>query len=1115
MKINRKFLFRNKGRLLLKLFLIMKLTWLLTIVFTFNVSASVWSQTSKLDIEVNNSTLQELFSKIENNSNYRFFYNNDDVDISQRVSVKLTDKSIGDILTEIFTELPYSFKELNDNLILIERIKKEEAYNTKSLQMTQVKGTVTDVDGLPLPGVSVSIKGTTKGTVTDVDGNYVIENISSEAILVFSFVGMRSQEIPFDGKTTISITMEEETIGLDEVVAIGYGTMKKSDLTGAISAVSQDDYKEQAVTRVDQILQGRSAGVNVVSSSGAPGGEISIRIRGANSINGSNDPLYVIDGFVGADFKDVNPSDIESMQVLKDASSTAIYGSRGANGVVLITTRGGFSGKAKFSVTARGFVSKVLKTWDLMDAVEFATVANERAIAVGTTPPFSDDEIVWYRNNGGTDWQDEILRTGKGQEYQLDYSGGNDKLTYFISGNYYSQDGIIINSNYKRYSLRTNVNATINDKIRANLKMNFARRENNNTEGNTNSTSVLSAATAWSPTTPVRDENGILTLTDPSSTVIDNPLELAQNDNIRENNAFNANGGFIFEPLGGLSIDISFGINYSNTQRKDYDASSIMDSPSSGRGSTERIFLQNTNTLTYTKTINDIHRFTATGVIEHQLLQSDAFSVTAGNLQFPDLRYDNITLAEMLTAEAQKSKETIRSFIGRLNYSLKDKYLLTLSVRSDGSSKFRGNNRYSIFPSVGLGWRLSEEPFVKDLDFLDNLKFRASWGKTGSQAIPVYGTVTSFNTSMSDAGSSFEPGKMSAGLIIGNPGNENLKWETTEQINAGFDLGFFNNRLNAEIDYFVKNTKDLLLSMPLPNYAGGGSIYKNLGKVKNNGFEFSLKGNIINNKNGFNWSTAFNASFLKNEVKDIGDQTQIFIDGDVGKGNTNLPEGIIIPGYGLSNYYGLKYLGVWQLDEATEAAKYGNIPGDSKYEDVNHDYAIGGDDFQIIGSGIPSRMFGWNNIFQYKAFTLNIFLQAIAGFDKWNFTYAQSVMASTDAREITHSDILQRWSPDNQGSNIPAFSATDVSEFQSSRFVEKGDFIRLKNLSLSYDLPKDFIQGINGSVTLSGSNLLTITKYKGIDPESHSNIGLSDSRGIDAGSYPNSKTWTLGINLIF
>ncbi|NND05121.1 MAG: TonB-dependent receptor [Saprospiraceae bacterium] len=978
----------------------------------------------------------------------------------------------------------------------------------------KISGIVTDEGGVTLIGVNVLIKGTTKGTTTDIDGSYSIEVDDESQVLIFSYTGYVSQEISLVGRTTINVTMMEDVAQLQEVVVIGYGTQRKKDLTGSISSVDAEEYEHQPVNRLDQILQGRTAGVNVTSSSGAPGGTTSIRIRGANSINGNNDPLYVVDGFVGADFRDVNPSDIETIQILKDASATAIYGSRGSNGVVLITTKSGKVGEPKLSVTARYITSEILDTWDVLDAQTFAEIANERARTLGTSESFTSADISRFASEGGTDWQDELLRTGTGQEYQVDYSGGSDAITYFISGNYFDQDGIIINSDYKRYSLRTNIKANLTDKLKANLKMNFIRRENNNTGGGGNTSGSIAGALAWAPTTPARDENGILTVRDPISSIKGNPIELALNDAINESNTLNANGGFQYEIIEGLIADVSFGISYANTQVKNFSAGSISNNSSARRGSMENIFLQNTNSLNYRRVFNSVHRIEATAVVEHQTLQNDQVFTNASGLQFPDLRFDNITLANSLTADANRSKQTIRSYIGRFNYSYANKYLITAAIRADGSSKFRGDNQFGSFPSLALGWRVSEEGFMQGGNFFDDLKIRGSYGQTGSQAVPVFGTITSFNTSNFDAGTSFTNGQLTSGIKIGNPGNQNLKWETTEQFNVGADMEILNSRIGITLDYFQKNTTDLLLNEPLPQYSGGGSIFRNLGEVENKGFEFSISAAIIN-KPDFGWSSSFNVSFLTNEVVSIGDREQIFIDGNAGAGLTNLPEGVILPGFSLSNYWGLKYLGVWQTNEADQAATFGNVPGDSKYEDINNDGVIGGDDYQIIGTGLPDKLFGWNNTFDYKNFSLNVFFQSMLGFDKWNFTYAQAVMASADAREVTHVDIINRWSSSNTGSEIPAFSASDVAEIQSSRFVESGDFVRLKNLSLSYRFPEDLLPGIGGSVMIGANNLLTITNYGGIDPETYSNLGPSDARGADAGSYPNGKTWTFGLNLIF
>ncbi|MEK6479338.1 TonB-dependent receptor [Catalinimonas sp. 4WD22] len=1072
----------------------------------------------RLTLSLEDENVFKTFRKIESLSDFVFDYNESDLKAIKKISGNYTDQTLYDILVDISRQTGIKFKQVGKNITAA----KKEGNPSKQEEEVQiapqlnVTGKVTDDgNGDPLPGVNVIEKGSSNGTVTDIDGNYNINVPDENSTLVFSSIGFATKEVAVNGRSEINVSLDEDVQSLEEIVVVGYGTQEKKDVTGSIATVDQRDFESQPVTRFDQILQGRTPGVNVTNASGAPGGAVSIRIRGANSINGSNEPLYVVDGFVGANFRDVNPSDIESIQVLKDASATAIYGSRGANGVVLITTRSGKAGEPKLSVTARFSSSQILDTWDLLDATTFAEVANQRADALGTNRPFTDAEIAEFRENGGTDWQEELLRTGMGHEYQVDYSGGSEKVTYFISGNFLDQEGILINSDFKRYSLRTNINANLSEKLSANLKMNFVRRENNNTGGGGNTSGPLAGALAWAPTTPARDANGFLTVRDPISSIKSNPIELALNDNISESNTLNANGGFNYEIVDGLTADVSFGISYINTQSKTFTASLINDNPSAYRGSDERIFLQNTNSLNYNKVFSDIHNLTITGVIEHQLLQSDQFGTNAVGLQFPDLRFDNITLAGSVTSQAYKEKQTIRSYIGRVNYSLMDRYLITAAVRADGSSKFRGDNKYGTFPSLALGWRLSEEDFMQGLDFINDLKLRGSYGITGSQAVPVFGTVTTFYTDDQRAGTSFENGQLTSGIIIGNPGNANLKWETTKQINFGLDMQMLNGRLGLTADYFKKNTTDLLLSEPLPQYSGGGAIFRNLGEVENSGFEFGLTSTVIDN-GSFNWYSSFNLSFLNNEVVSIGDREQIFSDGDAGAGLTNLPEMVIMPGNSLASYWGLNYLGVWQTDEAAEAAEYGNVPGDSKYEDLNDDGTIGGDDYQIIGNAIPTRLLGWNNTFSYRNFTLNVFLQSMMGYDKWNFTYAQAVLAAADAREVTHVDILNRWvEGSNEDSDIPAFSESDVAEIQSSRFVEPGDFIRLKNISLTYNLPEGLINGLDGSIMISGNNLATFTDYRGIDPESYSNRGEGEARGADAGSYPNAKVWTLGINLTF
>ncbi|MEC3908666.1 TonB-dependent receptor [Tamlana sp. 2201CG12-4] len=1078
-----------------------------------------YAQRTKISLDLENVPVKQLIDEIENSTDFRFVYRVKDVNLKRLVSIKAKKESIVSILDHVFknTKTTYAISSTDNQIHLTERKNKLPVITPVKEQKPQgikINGTVFDTNGTPLPGANILEKGTSNGTQTDFDGLFSLEVADDNAVLVVSYIGFITQEVSIKNQTSLSITLIEDIASLEQVVVVGYGTQSKRDLTGSIASVKTDEFENQPVTRVDQILQGRAPGVNVINNSGAPGGTVSIRIRGANSINGSNEPLYVIDGFVGSNFQDINPTDIESIQVLKDASATAIYGSRGSNGVVLITTKSGKTGKSQISLTTRFSVSSVLNEWDVMDAATFAEVVNQRASDLGTPDRFTPEEIAGFRANGGTDWQDELFDTAYGEEVQLDYSGGSENINYFISGNYLSQEGVLLNSEFEKIALRANLGAKISDKLKTTLKLNFNSRESNNIAGSGNINSSASGPLSWAPTTPARDENGILTTRDPISSIQSNPIELAQNDNIAKANVFTANGSFNYEIIEGLTLDIGYGLNYINTKTKGYTANTLNGSPSASQGAVENVFMQNSNNLTYRKTFNEIHEITATAVVEHQFRNVNGFNTTANGLLFPELKFDNLTLADNFSVGSFKREETLRSYIGRINYELLDRYLLTASVRTDGSSKFRKENRYSTFPSVAFGWRISEEAFMKD-SFFNDLKFRGSWGKTGSQAIDVFGTVTTFNTSEFNAGGAFTNGSLVSGIAVGNPGNENLKWETTAQWNVGLDATVINNRLGFSLDYYKKNTTDLLLNEPLPDYLGGGRITKNLGEVENYGYEFSINATLFDN-DSFKWYSTLNASYTKNEIVDIGDQDMIFLDGGVGGGITNISESVLKPGYSLSSYWGLNYLGTWKSDEAAEAATFGNVPGDSRYEDISGDGTIGPDDFQIIGSGLPTTVYGWNNTLEIKDFTLNFFFLAMTGFDKWNLGYGTGIMSNGASREPVLADIQNRWDAvTNPNSNIPHFSATNVNELQSSRFIEKGDFLRLKNVSIAYNLPKEVLKGVQAQFMLSGTNLWTITNYKGLDPEAYNTVDNSDTGGADAGSYPNSRTFTVGANFKF
>lgn len=975
-------------------------------------------------------------------------------------------------------------------------------------QNARVTGKVTDQDNAALPGVSILISGTSQGTVTDGEGNFVL-NAPGSGTLVFSFIGYESQTVAIGNRSVIEVKLTQESRSLGELVVVGYGTQKKTDVTGALSVVSTREFSQQPVTRLDQVLQGRAAGVQVTQSNGAPGGDSRVRVRGANSVLGNNDPLYVIDGFVGANYNLLNPNDIESLQVLKDAASTSIYGSRGANGVIIITTKKGAKG-IKVNYEGQGSVSNVIKKFDILPAGEFAEIVNARALATGSNAPFTETQIADFKKNGGTDWQDLVYRNGSGQQHQVTVSGGNEKTSFLISGNYVNQKGIVQNSGFKRYVLRTNLSTQLNKNLSLRLNLSGAKTANHNTDGG----GALIEALQWAPTTPAYGADGQPTFADPTGSVSRSPLDHLYDKSIdTERMNINAIGGLNYQlPVKGLSLDLQYAINYLDAQNKNFNGKRLSNNnPNATRYSADQVTLQNTNALNYNITLGN-HSINAVAVLETQQFTDKNFTATANGLRFPQLGYDNIGGNSAATVSSGFSKWTLLSLLGRVNYAFKDKYLLTAAIRRDGSSKFSEANRNSVFPSVALGWRMSEEEFIKNLNVFSNLKLRGSWGKTGSQAINPYATLSPYNSTQVG----FNNTGVTAGVIQGNQGNKNLKWETTTQTDIGIEMEFLNGRLHFEADYFNKRTTDLLLNVQLPNYAGGGTQPRNVGEVKNSGFEFSIGGTPVE-KGKFSWETNLNLSTLKNEVVSLGGLPRLGTGTGAGGGMSITNEFMLMPGQPLGSYWGLKYLGTFKPEEADLAAKQGRVPGDPHYQDVNGDNTITTDDFQIVGHAFPKLTGGWNNTFTYGGFSLNVFFQGAFGLDKLNYTRAGAMSGSGEARQFLLTEIRDYYRPGNENSDIPAFTKTYQPFTQSSRFVENGSFVRLKNVSLAYNVPSSvFKDKLNIRVFASATNVLTITKYTGPDPES-SNVGSNTdtAMGIDRGSYPNAKVYTLGLTVGF
>jgi len=1090
----------------------MKLTVLLMTITLLQVHAAGYAQT--VTLSQRNISLDQAFKEIRKQTGYAFLYTDEQLQRLPKVSLELKNASLQTALDACFQGQPLTYS-ISDKVIIIKR-KALQAPTEIAPPDQEIKGRITNEKGEPLPGVTVQLKGTTRGVVTNENGEYTITVPAGNAILIVSSIGYNKEEIPVSGKKEVSVTLQPSASNMNELVVVGYGEQKRGSLTNSITSVTAAAFKDQPVNRLDQVLQGRASGVQVTNAAGSPGGSVRIRIRGANSINGDNGPLYVVDGFVGAEFFSINPDDIESVQVLKDASATALFGSRGSNGVIIITTKKGSKGGLKVNFTSRYSSSTVIKKLDLLNAGDFAETANAHAAAVGTTKPFTDAQVADYRAKGGTSWQNEIFRTAPSQEYLLSLSGGNDKSSYFISGNYLDQDGVINNSFYKRYTVRSNINANLAKGISTflNITGSYSSAQNVDIPADGPS-SPLAQAITWSPTVPVRQANGSYTISDPVGSLFYNPVALTTDRlAVTERMLANMIGGFRFELLDGLSFNLQYGANY-----LDYDNKSFAGKVTNGGTATssyrsnKEIRLQNTNTLNYRRLFNSVHSLDVTAVAEYQQSTYNYVSAGASNLTYENFQWNNLALGTPGSPGSGYSKWGLFSLIGRVNYGYKDKYLVSGALRRDGSSKFVGSNKYSYFPSVSAGWMISSEPFMQDVPVFSTLKLRASWGLTGSQGINPYSTFSSYSNRIA----SFTNSTFLNGIVLGNIGNPDLKWETTEQKNAGLDVGLFNNRINLTADYFVKETRDLLLNETLPLYLGGNTITRNVGTVQNKGWELSVDAAVVD-KGALHWNTGLNVSFIKNKVIYIGAGKKMIFDPNtrkIGGGMSPQSEFVVMPGQPLGAIWGLTYLGTWKPGDA-KAAEYGAKAGDSRYQDLNSDGLIDANDYGVIGTGIPRTSVGWNNTVTYRSFTLNLMFQGMFGFDKLNYNKAAAMYYGGDAREATLVEIKDRYIPGvNETSDIPAFSTTNRNFTQSTRFLEKADFLRLKNVSLSYDIPKSSIKNVLGvKVFVSATNLLTFTGYSGIDPEANSDAG--DLRqGIDFGSYPNAKTITGGVTLSF
>ncbi len=989
-------------------------------------------------------------------------------------------------------------------------------------QMT-ITGTITDaMDNSPLIGVNVLVKGTTTGTVTDLDGRYSLDVSNTDAVLVYSYTGYANQEIVVGEQSVINVPLSPSSELLDEVVVIGYGSQKKSDLTGSVSSVNTEAIEKLAVSRVDDVLQGRSAGVLVSKVNGAPGGDVKIRIRGTNSITGNNQPLVVIDDFIGGDLSTIDMNDVQSIQVLKDASATAIYGSRASNGVVIVTTKKGQSGKPQVGFSSFFSFGQVMRKFDLMSAAQYAESVNEQFRVFGKPDAFSQEEISGFRTNGGTDWQDEVFRTGVTQNYGVNISGGTDDVRYFASAGYQNIDGIVINSFNRRYTGRANLEFDVSPSITAGVNLFIINEEENNVnnQGTGGAGSAFLGVVSYAPTIPVRDETtGDYSEPNPTYGVIqDNPVyRFNERNNRGRNHRTNTTGFVKWQITDWLSIRTSGVFNNRNNNTEVFNrfipGGGISDSDANHSNSYLNSF-QNTNVLNFEKRFG-IHNIDASLIYETFDTRTRRNNINATALTSIALDQYSTAFGESLVGASGLSGSQLESYMGRINYGLKDKYLITASVRVDGSSKFSKDNRYGVFPSAAFAWRVSEEDFMKSSELFDNLKFRASWGATGNQGIDPFETLPTLGIG---ANVPYEGGTtaLAVGVAPNRIANPDLKWETTEQANIGIDFGILNNRIYGSIDWYQKKTKDLLLEVQLPNSNGIGTQLKNIGEIENKGVEIEL-GGIAYHQANFRWDISGNISFNKNKVVSLVDPAVddevLFTNNYFGNRIAGDSPNALAEGYPIGMLWGLTYLGPWSVAQTAEAAEFNRVPGDANFEDRDGNKAY--DDFGLIGDPNPDFTWGLNNRLSYKAFDLNLLFTGMQGREIWNFIKWQTLSEFGGIRNPTGIEYLDRWTENNQDSQIPGISRTNEFRPQNTFFIEDGSFVKLKDITLGYTLrPSKHISELR--LYASGQNLLMLTQYGGYDPEADGQgSARTGAQGGDTGAYPNARAITVGLNVKF
>ncbi|MFD2584243.1 TonB-dependent receptor [Pedobacter vanadiisoli] len=1127
----------------------MRLSYFLCLLSFMQVSAASLAQ--KISLDKKNASIKEMLEDIRRQSGYSVFYDVDLLANAKEISIRIKNASLTEALDKCFFNQPFSYKIDKKTILVTPKI-----LPAVTARLISITGKIIDADNQPLYGVTVRVKDAQTIALSDKDGNYKIAVSGPSAVLIFSMIGFETQQLPVESKTVINVTLKAQNTGLNDVVIVGYGAVKRKDLTGSVAEVNMSDFNKASVKSFDEALAGRVAGVSVSGNDGQPGSVNNIVIRGYGSITQDNSPLYVVDGFPMEDGMNnsINPGDIESINVLKDASSTAIYGARGANGVIIITTKKGKIGLPVITLNSYYGVQNVAKKMDLLSPYEFVKYQLELNPTLAPVTYLSGGKTLEsYRDVKGIDLQDYIYQTAPMQNYALSLRGGNDKTRYVISGNIFDQKGIVINSGFTRYQGRMNLDQTINKNLKASVNINYSNSRSfgvspSEPGSNTSySNNLFYAVWGYRPVTGGDNDSDLLdNLIDPalSGNLFGdyrvNPVISTQNqiqNTITDNLIANAFLDYTIIP--GLSLRISGGIT-----RNTIKLESFFNSQTS-RGSIYNTFgvngsiytvptnsWLNENTLTYKKSFKGGHNFNVLAGYTMQALNSGRYGFSATQVPNESLGLDGLDQSSLLSSVSQSSRWGLSSFLARVNYDYKSRYLLTASIRADGSSKFAPGRRWGTFPSGSFAWNMGKESFLSNLRFISDAKLRISYGLTGNNRIGDFSYLSQLILGPGPA-YSYNNSTASTGAQLSSLGNPDLKWETTAQTNIGYDLSLFNNRINFTADAYRKTTKDLLLLANLPYTLGIGSAYKNIGKVNNEGLELSLNTVNLNNKN-FTWKTGINISFNRNKVLELAENQKeilspVFFDFSY----NSLFAYTAQLGKPIAQMRGYEWDGVYQYSDfdqptpgtyvlkstvPTNGTARANIkPGDIKYKDLNGDLVVNADDITTIGRGIPIHTGGFVNDFRYKNFDLNVFFQWSYGNDLINAN--RLVFEGNGKNTLTLNQFAtwtERWQPDNPSNTL--FRTGGQGPFAySSRIIEDGSYLRLKTVTLGYNLSEQLTKRLKIKslrVFASAQNLLTWTNYSGPDPEvSIRNSALTP--GFDYSAYPRPRTLTFGLNLVF